>query len=224
MPEESHLRAAREIGDLFAAGFWTDDMDRRVADILARHFEKPAQPVALSNDAIDEVLVGLEVVMLALRAIADKRRIVGDVVEPVRTINDAALLARAAAARLDRAIIALTPRTPQTSPAPAAQRPCMAHLPEHETPAMHDAAMNVLYNGNSFGLPRTRTNELWQAYRAALLAEAATAAQPSAAQPLTEAQAIALWHSDHEAHERLSAWEWYAAGIIAAERAHGITG
>lgn len=41
--------------------------------------------------------------------------------------------------------------------------------------------------------------------------------------PLTEAQAIRLWHENAEAHRRESAFEWFAAGIIASERAHGIT-
>ena len=40
--------------------------------------------------------------------------------------------------------------------------------------------------------------------------------------PLTEAEAIRLWHADTEAHRRLSAFEWFAAGAIAAERRHGI--
>ena len=41
--------------------------------------------------------------------------------------------------------------------------------------------------------------------------------------PLTEAQAIKLWHENTtDAHRRQSAFEWFAAGIISAERAHGI--
>lgn len=64
----------------------------------------------ISDTELDEVLVSLQVVQLVLDAIAEKRRIVGDVIEPVRTINDAARLARAASARLDRAVTALTPR------------------------------------------------------------------------------------------------------------------
>ena len=39
-------------------------------------------------------------------------------------------------------------------------------LPEHETPEMHDAVMSVLYQG----VTRQGTDELWQAYRRALLA------------------------------------------------------
>lgn len=40
--------------------------------------------------------------------------------------------------------------------------------------------------------------------------------------PLTEDEAIKLWHENAEAHRRESAFEWFAAGIIAGERAHGI--
>lgn len=41
-----------------------------------------------------------------------------------------------------------------------------AELPEHETPAMHDAVMAALYEG----VTRNSTDRLWQAYRGALLA------------------------------------------------------
>jgi hypothetical protein len=50
----------------------------------------------------------------------------------------------------------------------AAPQPAPTALPEKETPAMHDAVMEVLYRVG--GMPRTRTNELWQAYRSAILA------------------------------------------------------
>lgn len=40
--------------------------------------------------------------------------------------------------------------------------------------------------------------------------------------PLTEPQAIKLWHENVDAHSRISAFEWFAAGLIAAERHHGI--
>lgn len=54
---------------------------------------------------------------------------------------------------------------------------------------------------------------------------ALTAAPPAQQQKrLTEADAIRLWRENHEAHRRLFAFEWFAAGIIAGERAHGITG
>ena len=57
---------------------------------------------------------------------------------------------------------------------------------------------------------------------------AATPPQPTApapqaqAQPITEAEAIKLWHGDKEAHRRESAFEWYAAGLIAAQHHYGI--
>lgn len=57
----------------------------------------------------------------------------------------------------------------------------------------------------------------------AVLALASAPAAPAQAVPLTDAQTIALWHQDHEAHQRLSAFEWFAAGVIAAERAHKIS-
>jgi hypothetical protein len=41
--------------------------------------------------------------------------------------------------------------------------------------------------------------------------------------PLDERDAIRLWHENADAHKRESAFEWFAAGIIAAERAHGIS-
>ena len=43
-----------------------------------------------------------------------------------------------------------------------------------------------------------------------------------AVQPIPEGRAIQLWHESKEAHSRHSAFEWFAAGIIAAEHAHGI--
>lgn len=47
-------------------------------------------------------------------------------------------------------------------------------LPEHETEAMHDAVMAVLYQG---GATRGNTDRLWQAYRSAILAAVPTAQQ-----------------------------------------------
>ena len=40
--------------------------------------------------------------------------------------------------------------------------------------------------------------------------------------PISEAEAIKLWHADKEAHRRESAFEWYAAGLIAAQHHYGI--
>lgn len=40
--------------------------------------------------------------------------------------------------------------------------------------------------------------------------------------PITEAQALQLWHDDKEAHRRVSAFEWFAAGLIAAQKHYGI--
>lgn len=45
----------------------------------------------------------------------------------------------------------------------------------------------------------------------------------AARKPLTEVEAIKLWHQNTVAHSRNSAFEWFAAGVIAAERVHGIT-
>lgn len=39
---------------------------------------------------------------------------------------------------------------------------------------------------------------------------------------ITVDQAIDLWREEQEAHSRVWAFEWYAAGILAAERFHGI--
>lgn len=50
-------------------------------------------------------------------------------------------------------------------------------LPEHETEAMHDAVMAVLYAG---GITRGETDKLWRAYRSVLVAGAAQGAEPSA--------------------------------------------
>lgn len=61
----------------------------------------------------------------------------------------------------DKAINAL--RSALAAPQPA-QEPGVWCLPENETEAMHDAVMAVIYQGVS----RTRTNDLWQAYRNAL--------------------------------------------------------
>lgn len=53
---------------------------------------------------------------------------------------------------------------------------------------------------------------------------ALAAPPPRAVEPMTEAEAIRLFHDNHEVHRRLFCFEWFAAGIIAAERAHGING
>jgi hypothetical protein len=42
------------------------------------------------------------------------------------------------------------------------------------------------------------------------------------AEPITEAQAVARWHENKEAHKRSCAFEWFVSGILAAERHHGI--
>ena len=91
-------------------------------------------------------------------------------------------------------------------------------LPANETPEMHDAVMSVLYNG---GITRTRTNELWQAYRGALLAAApALTAAPSAQAELmaaelkqlkTECAAWKRWCEEAEAKCRASVVEWAVA-------------
>ena len=47
-------------------------------------------------------------------------------------------------------------------------------------------------------------------------------AQPAERKPLTTNEVIRLWHEDDVATRRPSAFEWYAAGILVAERAHGI--
>jgi hypothetical protein len=55
--------------------------------------------------------------------------------------------------------------------------------------------------------------EVWKtAWQAALSTE-----------PLGVEQAVKLWHMNTVAHERESAFEWFASGILAAEAAHGIT-
>lgn len=64
-------------------------------------------------------------------------------------------------------------------------------LPEKETPEMHDAVMDVLYRTG--GIPRTRTNELWQAYRSVLVKAAPPAQQQS--EPLPEIDYTALIHA-----------------------------
>lgn len=46
--------------------------------------------------------------------------------------------------------------------------------------------------------------------------------QLDAPEPISEAEAIKLWHQDTEAHRRESAFEWFAAGLIAAQRHFGI--
>lgn len=66
--------------------------------------------------------------------------------------------------------------------------------------------------------------EYVEQFRTVLPAPAAQQEPQEPAKPLTEAQAIALWHQNQDAHERISAFQWFAAGIIAAERAHRITG
>ena len=48
-------------------------------------------------------------------------------------------------------------------------------LPEHETEAMHDAVMAVIYQG----VTRANTDALWQAYRRAILAAAPETPQPA---------------------------------------------
>lgn len=46
--------------------------------------------------------------------------------------------------------------------------------------------------------------------------------QGEAPKPLTCTDAIAGWHACTDAHERVTAFEWFSAGILFAERAHGI--
>jgi len=70
-------------------------------------------------------------------------------------------------------------------------------LPKRETEAMHDAVMPLLYAGVS----RTRTDDLWQAYRGALLAtrNAPPASQEQAAMP-------ANWFPGMPESYRTEAW------------------
>lgn len=60
--------------------------------------------------------------------------------------------------------------------------------------------------------------DAWAAWNA----RAAIEAQPAERKPLTTNEVIRLWHEDDVATRRPSAFEWYAAGILVAERAHGI--
>ena len=57
----------------------------------------------------------------------------------------------------------------------------------------------------------------WGAERAAQR----LAALPAPA-PLSGEDATRLWHENHEAHKLIGAFELFAAGVLAAERAHGI--
>lgn len=41
-------------------------------------------------------------------------------------------------------------------------------------------------------------------------------------EPITHEQAIQLWHLAGEAHNRTSAFEWFSAGILAAELFHKV--
>lgn len=55
----------------------------------------------------------------------------------------------------------------------------------------------------------------WEVWKAAWKAAMST-------EPLNVEQAIKLWHMNTTAHEKESAFEWFASGILAAEAAHGI--
>lgn len=48
------------------------------------------------------------------------------------------------------------------------------------------------------------------------------AAVGDAPEPITESEAIKLWHSDATAHRSESAFEWFSAGLIAAQNHYGI--
>lgn len=50
----------------------------------------------------------------------------------------------------------------------------------------------------------------------------AAAAPAQSREPLTDEQKLILWHKESAVHKRNSAFEWYAAGVEASERAHGI--
>lgn len=60
---------------------------------------QPAVPVGFSLISDDQI-AALELAALSMQAIADKQRLVGDVIEPVRTINDAAKIAKVASHRI----------------------------------------------------------------------------------------------------------------------------
>ena len=75
--------------------------------------------------------------------------------------------------------------------------------------------------------PVTWEQEAREGYKTAEdLFERAKSAEDALAarKPLNADDAVRLWHLAAEAHASESAFEWFAAGILAAERAHRITG
>lgn len=68
---------------------------------------------------------------------------------------------------------------------------------------------------STHGLNTPAARELFRVIRAASDLQ-------QAAEPITESQAIQLWHLAGEAHNRTSAFEWFAAGILAAELFHKV--
>lgn len=97
--------------------------------------------------------------------------------EWLRSLHERINTLAASTAKADRYALGGQLKAEITERITAAQQGAQVpQLPENETREMHDAVMEALYRGAS---ARTRTNELWQAYRSVLLSASPQApAQP----------------------------------------------
>lgn len=150
----------------------------------SKHIELPALPdhkgvIYLGEHQLpNRAFTAEQMQAYGLAAIAahEQARVVG---EPVARLH---ITATDTYPDVDVEVLDGTHLQPNMSPVSVYLTPQEAQaLPENETEAMHDAVMAVLYKTG--GIPRTRTNELWQAYRSVL------AAAP-VAQPATDTQQI----------------------------------
>lgn len=105
-------------------------------------------------------------------------------------------------------------------PAQAAGEPeALQALNVSELNARLDHVYAALKDGDCLGASLAMESVLSICQRAAT--PPAEGERTTPVKPLTETQAIKLWHADALAHKRTSAFEWFVAGILAAERHHG---